>query len=189
GWAGASWAAPATMVACRLQASPVGFPAAMGCAAVAAGFTTAALKSCLFDHTILLAPAYSVSVSRFVEAREERERSDRIVVRVAAMEAARLGEKPDRIRLTVRKGAAPAVGAFISLRARLNPPASPFRPGGYDLARDLYFQKIVATGLALGRIDVLTAPAAPGLRLAFATPLAANRGGVDSQHSSASNRG
>jgi competence protein ComEC len=77
-----------------------------------------------------------------VEAREERERSDRIVVQVAAVEAARLAEKPDRIRLTVRKGAAPAVGAFISLRARLNPPASPFRPGGYDLARDLYFQKI-----------------------------------------------
>jgi competence protein ComEC len=30
------------------------------------------------------------------------------------------------------------------MKARLNPPASPFRPGGYDLARDLYFQKIGA---------------------------------------------
>src|SRR5262249_32005447 len=102
-----------------LRASPIGFPVAVGCAAIAMGFATATLKSHLIEHTILLAPAYSVSVSGFVEAREERERSDRIVVRVAAMEAARLGEKPDRIRLTVRKGAAPAVGAFISLRARL----------------------------------------------------------------------
>jgi hypothetical protein len=36
------------------------------------------------------------------------------------MEAARLTARPERIRLTVRKGAAPAVGAFISLKARLN---------------------------------------------------------------------
>jgi competence protein ComEC len=129
----------------------------------------------------LKAPAYSVSVSGFVEAREERERSDRIVVRVAALEAARLTDRPERIRLTVRKGAAPAVGAFISLKARLNPPASPFRPGGYDLARDLYFQGIGATGLALGRIAVLPAPAAPGLRLAFATAVEAIRDSIDSR--------
>ncbi len=116
-----------------------------------------------------------------MEAREERERSDRIVVHVAAMEAARLAEKPERIRLTVRKGAAPALGAFISLKARLNPPASPFRPGGYDLARDLYFQRIGATGLALGRIEVLPAPAAPGLRLAFATAVEAIRDGIDNR--------
>jgi competence protein ComEC len=165
----------------RLRASPIGFPIAVGCAAIATGFATAALKSRLIDHAVLLAPAYSVSVSGFVEAREERERSDRIVVRVATIEAARLADRPGRIRLTVRKGAAPAVGAFISLKARLNPPASPFRPSGYDLARDLYFQRIGATGLALGRIEVLPAPAAPGLRLAFATAVEAIRDGIDSR--------
>ena len=180
-WVGAALAALAIAAAYRLRASPIGFPVAVGCAAIAMGFTTATLKSRLIDHTILLVPAYSVSVSGFVEAREERERSDRIVVHVAAMEAARLAEKPERIRLTVRKGTAPAVGAFISLKARLNPPASPFRPGGYDLARDLYFQRIGATGLALGRIDVLPAPAALGLRLAFATAVEAIRDGIDSR--------
>jgi competence protein ComEC len=180
-WVGAALAALAIAAAYRLRASPVGFPVAVGCAAIAMGFATATLKSRLIDHTILLAPAYSVSVSGFVEAREERERSDRIVVHVAAMEAVRLAGKPERIRLTVRKGAAPAVGAFISLKARLNPPASPFRPGGYDLARDLYFQRIGATGLALGRIEVLPAPAAPGLRLAFATAVEAIRDGIDSR--------
>jgi len=180
-WVAAALAATIMMVAYRLRASPIGFPVAVGCAAIVAGFATAALKSGLVDHTILLTPAYSISVSGFVEAREERERSDRIVVRVAAMEGARLTERPERIRLTVRKGAAPAVGAFISLKARLNPPASPFRPGGYDLARDLYFQRIGATGLALGRIEVLPAPAAPGPGLAFATAVEAIRDGIDSR--------
>src|SRR5215468_1985093 len=95
-WVAAGLAALAIAAAYWLRASPVGFPVAVGCAAIAMGFATATLKSHLIEHTILLAPAYSVSVSGFVEAREERERSDRIVVRVAAMEAARLGEKPDR---------------------------------------------------------------------------------------------
>jgi competence protein ComEC len=189
-WVAAALAAGAVIAAYRLRASPVGFPAAVGCAVIAAGFATAALKSRLVEHAILLAPAYSVSVSGFVEAREERERSDRIVVRVAAMEPppyppllageGREGaDRPERIRLTVRKGAAPAVGAFISLKARLDPPAPPFRPGGYDLARDLYFQQIGATGLALGRIDVRPAPAAPALRLAFATAVEAIRDAID----------
>jgi competence protein ComEC len=180
-WVAAALAAITMTAAYRLRANPIGFPVAIGCAAIVTGFATAALKSRLIDHTILLAPAYSVSISGFVEAREERERSDRIVVRVAAIEGARLIERPERIRLTVRKGAAPAVGAFISLKARLNPPASPFRPGGYDLARDLYFQQIGATGLALGRIDVRPAPAALGLRLTFATAVEAIRDGIDSR--------
>jgi competence protein ComEC len=178
-WLAAVVAAAAVAAACRLRASPAGFPVAIGCAAVAAGFATAAVKSHFVDHVILLKPAYSVSLSGFVEAREERERSDRIVVRVATMEAARLSERPGRVRLTVRKGTAPAVGAFVALKARLNPPASPFRPGGYDLARDLYFQKIGATGVALGRIDVLPAPVAPGAALEFATAVEAIRDGID----------
>ncbi|HKD28141.1 MAG TPA: ComEC/Rec2 family competence protein [Xanthobacteraceae bacterium] len=180
-WVATAIGAVVITAAYQLRASPFGFPAAVGCAAIATGFATAALKSRLIDHTILLAPAYSVSVSGFVEAREERERSDRIVVYVVALEAARLPERPERIRLTVRKGAAPAVGAFIALKARLNPPASPFRPGGYDLARDLYFQRIGATGLALGRIEVLPAPAALGWRLGFATAIEAIRDGIDSR--------
>ncbi len=180
-WVAAVLAVLAATAAHRLRASPIGFPVAIGCVAVTAGFAVAALKSRLIDHTILLAPAYSASVSGFVEAREERERSDRIVVRVATLEGARVSSRPERVRLTVRKGTAPAVGAFISLKARLDPPASPYRPGGYDLARDLYFQKIGATGLALGRIDVQPPPVAPGLRLTFATAVEAIRDGIDSR--------
>ena len=141
-WVAAAVATVAIAAAYHLRARAVGFPVAVGCAALAAGFATATLKSRLIDHTILTATAYSVSVTGFVEAREERERSDRIVLRVASLEGARLTERPERIRVSVRKGTAPAVGAFISLKARINPPASPFRPGGYDLARDLYFQNI-----------------------------------------------
>jgi competence protein ComEC len=178
-WVAAVVVAAALAAAGRLRASPAGFPVAVGAAAIAAGFATAALKSRLMDHPILLTPAYGVSISGFVEAREERERSDRIVVRVATLEAARLAGRPERVRLTVRRGTAPDVGAFIALKARLNPPASPFRPGGYDLARDLFFQGIGATGVALGRIDVLPPPVAPGLALRFSTAIEAIRNAID----------
>ena len=86
------------------------------------------------------------------------------------MEGARLTDRPERIRLTVRKGRAPAVGSFVAMKARLNPPTSPLRPGGYDLARDLYFQGIGATGLALGAITPAAAGRAAGLAAAASPP-------------------
>ncbi len=117
------------------------FPVVLGCAALATGFAAAAIKAHLVSHPVLHATAYSVAVSGFVEAREERERSDRIVLGVATLDGARLTDRPLRIRLTVRKGRAPAVGTFVAMKARLDPPASPLHPGAYDLARDLYFQR------------------------------------------------
>ena len=97
-------------------------------------------------------------VAGFVEVREERERTDRIVVRVHQLEGARASsEKPERVRVSVRKGTAPPVGAFVTFKARLSPPLAPLRPGGYDFARDLYFQGIGASGFVLGAIKVRSA--------------------------------
>jgi competence protein ComEC len=169
-------AAAACAVFMRSRAT---FPIAVGVAALATGFAVAAVKARFVEHTVLRATAYSVAVTGFVEAREERERSDRIVLRVASIDGARLADRPERIRLTVRKGKAPAVGAFVAMKARLNPPADPLHPGAYDLARDLYFQGIGATGLALGAITPVLAPRPPGWRLAFATAVENVRDGID----------
>ena len=70
-------------------------------------------------------PVGYAEISGFVENREERERSDRFLLRVHRFDAARVEAKPDRVRLSVRKGTAPAVGSFVTLRARLNPPLRP----------------------------------------------------------------
>ena len=48
------------------------------------------------------------------------------------------------------------------VQARLNPPLAPLRPGGYDFARDLYFQGIGATGFVLGAIKHRRAAGAAG---------------------------
>ena len=55
--------------------------------------------------------------------------------------------------------------SFVEFQARLTPPLQPLRPGGYDFARDLYFQRIGASGFVLGRIRTAEPPRAPSLRL------------------------
>ena len=52
--------------------------------------------------------------------------------------------------LSVRKGTAPEVGSFVELKARLQPPPAPLRPGSYDFGRDMYFQGIGASGFVTG---------------------------------------
>lgn len=178
-WVTAAVAIAAIVCACLVRARPVAFPVVLAFAAIASGFATATVKSRLVDHVVLRAPAYGVTVKGFVERREELERSDRIVLRVVAMDAARLTERPQRIRVSVRKGTAPAVGAFVAFKARINPPSSPFRPAGYDLARDLYFQGIGATGLASGKIAIEAPPAEPGLSLRFMTAVEGLRDAID----------
>src|SRR6202158_3332974 len=166
-WAAAGLAIFGIVIAGLARKRPIGFPFALGLAAIAAGFATATLKTARIAHPVLPVTASSVPLSGFVEIREERERSDRIVVRVHRIEAPRLIEAPDRVRVAVRKETAPAVGSFVELKARLSPPLAPLRPGGYDFARDMYFQRIGASGYALGAIKTVPPPIAPRLWLRY----------------------
>jgi competence protein ComEC len=65
---------------------------------------------------------------------------------------------PARVRVTLN-ATPPKPGDFIKLKVRLMPPPGPARPGGYDFARESYFQKIGAVGSTLGAYTVL--PPAP----------------------------
>src|SRR6185437_936800 len=116
------------------------FVAAVMVAAMAAGFATATVRTARIAHTVLVRPIYSVSLSGFVETRDIREKTDRFVLRVTAMDAPRLSTRLERVRLSVKKGTAPDVGSFVELKARLLPPLAPLRPGAYDFSRDLFFQ-------------------------------------------------
>jgi competence protein ComEC len=140
-------------------------------AAMAAGFATATLKTAWIGHGVLAAPIYSVSLKGFVETREIRERTDRFVLRVTEMESPRAQTKLERVRLSVRKGTAPAVGSFVELKARLQPPLAPMRPGSYDFGRDMYFQGIGASGFAMGAIRTTEPPVSGGWSLRYAATM------------------
>jgi competence protein ComEC len=172
-------AAGCLVAAILVRRRPVAFPFLLGLTAVTAGFATATAKSAYVAHPILHYPAWNVKITGWVEVREERERTDRIVVRVHHIEGRRLDQPPQRVRMSVRKGTAPMVGAFIEINGRLSPPLTPMRPGSYDFARDLYFQGIGATGLAFGAIKALDPPGAPGAWLRYATVIESIRDGID----------
>src|ERR1700744_3495099 len=157
------------------------FPFAVMVASMAAGFATATWKTARIAHEVLAKPAYSVSLSGFVEARDIRERTDRFVLRVAQIDGPRLQTRLERVRLSVRKGAAPAVGSFVELKARLQPPLAPLRPGSYDFGRDLFFQGIGASGFVTGSIKALEPPVAGGLYLRYAAFIQDLRAAIDAR--------
>jgi competence protein ComEC len=178
-WAVALLASATVLAAILVRHRPIAFPLAVGAAAVAAGFATVTIKRAVIAHPVLSAPAWNVEIGGFVEAREERERSDRITVRVERIAGPRLNEQLERVRVSVRKGTAPAVGSFVEFKARLSPPLEPLRPGGYDFARDMYFHRIGASGFVLGRIRTADAPHAPTLSLRYAMAMDGMREGID----------
>ena len=85
--------------------------------------------------------------------------------------AAALEQKLERVRVSVKKGTAPPVGASSTFKARLSPPLEPLRPGGYDFARDLYFQRHRRDRLRAGR-DQDRRAAGAARRCGCATPRA-----------------
>ena len=180
-WAALPALAVAAAAAVLLRHRPVAFVLALGFFAVSAGFAVATLKAALIEHPILRFPAYSVSVAGFVELRDESQKSDRFVLRVERIDGNRIVDKPQRVRLSVRRGMAPPAGAFVEAKAQLNPPLQPLRPGSYDFARDLYFQRIGASGFAHGAVKVVTPPAQAGLRLRAATFIESVRDAIDAR--------
>jgi competence protein ComEC len=131
--------------------------------AIAAGFAAATVKTAMIEHPVLHYPASGVIIAGFVELREESQHTDRFVLRVDRIDGDRIDDKPQRVRLSVKRGLAPPAGSFVEVKAMLDPPLQPLAPGSYDFARDLYFQQIGASGFVRGTVSVITPPATAGL--------------------------
>ncbi|MET3838421.1 ComEC/Rec2 family competence protein [Bradyrhizobium sp. OAE829] len=157
------------------------FPVAVMIAAVAAGFAIATWKTARIAHGVLARPMFSVALTGFVETRDIRERTDRFVMRVVTMESARDATKIERVRLSVKKGTAPAVGSFVELKARLLPPMAPLRPGSYDFGRDMFFSGIGASGFVMGAIKTVEAPDGGGWKLRYSAFMQGMRDAIDAR--------
>jgi competence protein ComEC len=156
-WAVSAAAIAGIAIAIAARKRMLSLAVALAFASVACGFAVATIKGASIAHPILHY-AVTADIKGFVEVREEREKTDRIVVRTTHVEGRRLDAAPKRVRVAVRKGTAPPVGEFVAFRARLLPPLGPLRPGGYDFARDMFFQNIGASGYVFGRIKVEKSP-------------------------------
>ncbi|HEY5278861.1 MAG TPA: ComEC/Rec2 family competence protein [Pseudolabrys sp.] len=178
-WAAGCAAIVAMGLAVLARQRPFAFPLLLGVAGIVGGFAISTAQTARIAHPVLRAPLSSVTLGGHVEIREGRERSDRVTLRVTHIEGRRLAIQPERVRLAIRKNTAPPVGSYIELKAHLSPPLPPLRPGGYDFARDMYFQQIGASGYALGKIKVVAPPADGGWWLHYAAFLDATRATID----------
>ena len=97
-------------------------------AAIACGFAAATIKTAWIAHPILRFNASGVTVAGFVELREQSQHTDRMVIRVQRIDGDRIEDKPDRVRLSVKRGMAPPPGAFVEVKALLDPPLQPLAP-------------------------------------------------------------
>ena len=162
------WAATGLAVVCATFAVAVrrhlvAFVLMLGVFAIAAGFAVATIKTALIDHPVLRFPASGVAITGFVELREESQHTDRFVLRVEHIEGTRIEDKPQRVRLSVKRGMAPPAGSFVEVKALLDPPLQPLAPNSYDFARDLFFQRIGASGFVRGPVKIIAAPAQQSL--------------------------
>jgi competence protein ComEC len=151
--AGVGW------LAYRMRERPLAWSAAVMVAAIAAGFATGAARGAMISHSVLTAATPTVTLQGFVEKRDASANSDRIVLRITRTDPASKQKIPERVRIAFRKGAAPAVGEHVELRARLRPLVGPVRPGGYDFAVGAYFSGLGGTGFALGKSKPVPASA------------------------------
>ena len=147
--AGLAFAGIARCIAARRRA--IGFALALAFAAIALGFATATLKTARIAHPVLQTGVERDRRRLRRGARGARAKATASSSACIVSKRPRLSEAPERVRVAVRKGTAPAVGSFVALKAHLSPPLAPLRPGGYDFARDMFFQRIGASGYALGQ--------------------------------------
>ena len=161
----ALWAPLAALALCcaaafSLRRNLPALAAAVGLAALFAGFAAGALRARSVAAPVL-AGTMIAPITGFIEAVEDRDEGKRLLVRVTDVRGLTETDRPKFVRVTVRQGEDLVAGQFIGGTARLLPPPQPAWPGGYDFARDASFRRIGAVGSLTGAVRRLDPPARP----------------------------
>ncbi|MCB1509128.1 MAG: ComEC family competence protein [Hyphomicrobiaceae bacterium] len=121
-----------------------------------AGISAGSLRVVRVDAPMLAAPLERVAVEgRLLDI--ESVSPGRVRLLIAPEQIGRLDPErtPARIRVTAaRRLVDVAPGERVRLRASLQPPPEPVEPGSFHFGFQLFFQRIGATGFALGRVEV-----------------------------------
>lgn len=160
-----------------LGARPAALAAVLAVAAAFLGFAAAAWRVSEVAAPVLTRTTIGPLIGT-VEALDEREVGARLLIRVESFAGLAPEARPARVRVSFRKTPTPLPGDVVAATARLLPPPEAARPGGYDFARDAYFQGIGAVGSLVGAVTI-RAPTEPlPLRLRLAATLDAARNGL-----------
>jgi competence protein ComEC len=149
--------AACAVLAWLCRARPLALGVWVGFAALFAGFLSMGLRTARVG-TPMLDHVRTVRLQGFVEEVDIRPAGGRFVVHLVNAGNLPAPLTPRRVRVTIRKTPRFAAGDYVALTARLWPPPTAALPGGYDFARDAYFEGIGAVGFVLGGVSVLPPP-------------------------------
>jgi len=123
------------------------------------GFALASLRTWLVAAPVL-ERSWTGTLVGTVEESELTERgSISAVVVPSAMEGLAASHMPARVRLEIRaKDTTVEPGETVRLRGRLMPPPEPVEPGGFDYARQVWFERLGAVGFAFAAPERLAPP-------------------------------
>lgn len=124
-----------------------------------AGFFLTQIRTTLLSAPRVDFPLSAVKITGTVESVDGR----RVIIKNVKIPSFSAWKTPERIRLTLPESVLlPQEGDRIRTKVSLSAPKSPVTPTGFDTARQMYFQRIGATGIPKGRIEIIKpAKAAP----------------------------
>ncbi|HXG80061.1 MAG TPA: ComEC/Rec2 family competence protein, partial [Methyloceanibacter sp.] len=138
--------------------APLGFCLGGAALALAAGFATAKFRTETVRAPVLAQELRYVQVTGFVESHELRDKARaRLTLRVLKLGDLPAEQRPYRVRLTMpaSESVGLSIGTVVALQATLAPPPEPIAPGGFDFARQAWFDRLGATGYATSSVTVL----------------------------------
>ncbi|MDO8840528.1 MAG: ComEC/Rec2 family competence protein [Parvibaculum sp.] len=135
-------------------------PLAAAILCVALGFAAAALRTHLVAGPVLEKAQAGLLTGRVIAVQPTETGGLVAVLAPQSFAGMPPGELPRQVRVNLRlKDAALAPGATVSFRARLMPPPEPVLPGGFDYARQVWFESLGGVGFAYTAPVQVEAPA------------------------------
>ncbi|MEE8294814.1 MAG: ComEC/Rec2 family competence protein [Sphingomonadales bacterium] len=124
-----------------------------------AGFALATIRTAMIDTKALERETRPIALEGSVELVEDRlERGLRLTLKNLKFEE-NSAAMPERIRITIRTSHPDLrPGMIIKTKAILMPLPEPVIPGGYDFARQLWFDGYGAVGFAVAGVEVIENP-------------------------------
>ncbi|MDO8289290.1 MAG: ComEC/Rec2 family competence protein [Parvibaculum sp.] len=140
--------ASALFAVARYRLSLLALPAAI-LFCVALGLAASSVRAALVAAPVLQSKWSGTLTGRVVFAELSAKGGLSVTIAPTAMQRLDPAAMPVRVRLSVRlKGVELQPGETVRLRASLLPPPDPVEPGGFDYARQIWFQSIGAVGFA-----------------------------------------
>ncbi|WP_083762613.1 ComEC/Rec2 family competence protein [Parvibaculum lavamentivorans] len=123
------------------------------------GFGAAVLRAQMVAAPVLARPMSGPLVAKVVAVESTESGSLSAILEPRSFARLTASETPAKVRISVRlRGAVLRPGAVVTLRARLMPPPEPVQPGGFDYARQAWFDGMGAVGFAYTLPEELSPP-------------------------------